>query len=139
MNESSTIPPRTPRTAFIAAWAHAAAVSGAALAFFVIGAVFSNILFYRLRAKFPDIKPPPLPRITDWYIHGCGWALLLPPTFAAAAFWICRSREFTPERILAYSGISLATIVFLISFATVALAVPYMTIIPDFSSPFWPK
>jgi hypothetical protein len=139
VNENAAILPRSPRAVFIAAWALAAAVSVTAFAFFAVGAVFSNILFYRLRDKFPGITPPPLPRITDWYIHGCGWALLLPPAFIAAAFWLCRSSVFSPERLAAYSGISIATIAWLISFAAVALSVPYMTIVPDFSSPFWPK
>lgn len=139
VNEIAPIPPRLSRAALISAWAHATAVSIAALGFFTIGAVFSNILFYRLRLKFPGIQSPPLPLITQWYIHGCGWALLLPPTFIAAAFWLCRPRQFATERLSAYAGISIATITFLVSFASVSLAVPYMTTYSNFGSPFWPK
>jgi len=116
-------PQQTPRAVFIAVWALAVAVSIAAFAFVVVGAVFSNILFYRLRERFPG-NMPPLPPITDWYIHGCGWALLLPPAFIAAAIWLCRSSVFSQERLAAYSGISIATIVGLISFAAVALSAP---------------
>ncbi|MES2572551.1 MAG: hypothetical protein V4710_21185 [Verrucomicrobiota bacterium] len=138
MSKIAAIPLKPSRAVFIAVWAHAMAVSIAAFAFFTVGAIFSNILFHRLRLEFPGIQSPPLPLVTQCYIHGCGWALLFPPAFLVAAFRLCQPLVFTSERLFAYSGISIATITFLISFASIALACPYMRWISNFDSPFWP-
>ena len=106
----------------LAVWSYTAAVGFASLAVAGVGRMVGKI--------YPDLfNGKPLPAITDFVVGFYGWACALLLLWLFAAAWLSRRGAATPERVLAFAGISTLAVTVLFGFTALALVLPFLSLV----------